>query len=127
MLTSTTDNFKERLRESLESATLNFPAVRVGKHQSVYVCGDPARCVYFIQSGQVKLLMLSPAGKECLLAIHTPGDTFGELCFTGSSPRQETATAMEDTTLKRIPCAAFFLHLASNSLVEGSCNIWRLA
>ncbi len=114
-----TNGFKERLHESLRRATLNFPTVHVGKHQHVYVCGDPAGSVYFIQSGQIKLLMLSPEGKECLLAIHTPGDTFGELCLAGSSSRQETATAMEDTSLKRIPCAQFFLHLTNNSLVEG--------
>ena len=113
-----TNGFKEQLHESLQRATLNFPTVHVGKHHHVYVCGDPFGGVFFIQSGQIKLLMLSPEGKECLLAIHTPGDTFGELCLTGSGLRQETATAMEDTTLRRIPCAAFFLHLASNSLVE---------
>ena len=37
--------------------------------------------VYFIESGQIKLLMLSADGKECLLAIHSGGDIFGELCF----------------------------------------------
>ena len=115
----TTNNFKQRLYESLQNATLNFPTVHVDKHRHVYVCGDPAGSVYFIQSGQIKLLMLSPEGKECLLAIHTPGDTFGELCLAGARPRQETATAMEDARLKRIPCAQFFLHLTNNSLVEG--------
>jgi CRP/FNR family cyclic AMP-dependent transcriptional regulator len=116
---SPANGFKERLHESLHRATLNFPSVHIGKHQHLYVCGDPAGSVYFIQSGQIKLLMLSPEGKECLLAIHAPGDTFGELCLTGSNPRQETATAMEETTLKRIPCAQFLLHLTNNSLVEG--------
>jgi CRP-like cAMP-binding protein len=67
----------------------------------------------------IKLLMISSEGKECLLAIHTAGDTFGELCLAGSSPRQETATAMEETILKRITCAQFLLHLTNNSLVEG--------
>ena len=119
MQTLITNNFKERLYESLQSAALNFPTVHVGKQRHVYVCGDPAGSVYFIQSGQIKLLMLSPEGKECLLAIHTTGDTFGELCLAGSMPRQETATAMEETRLKRIPCAQFFLHLINNSLVEG--------
>jgi CRP-like cAMP-binding protein len=114
-----TKDFRKRLDESLRLATLNFPTVNVGKHRNVYVCGDAAGSVYFIQSGQIKLLMLSPEGKECLLAIHTASDTFGELCLAGSGPRQETATAMEETKLKRIPCAQFFLHLTNNSLVEG--------
>lgn len=112
-------SFKERLHESLKRATSNFGTVHIDKHKHVYRCGDGARDVYFIQSGQIKLLMLSPEGKECLLAIHTTGDTFGEICLSESNPRQETATAMADTTLKRIPSAAFLLHLADYSLVDG--------
>lgn len=112
-------SFKERLQESLKRATSNFPTVHIDRHQHVYLCGDAARSVYFIQSGQIKLLMLSPEGKECLLAIHTTGDTFGEICLSGSNAHQETATAMADTTVKRIPSAAFLLHLAGNSLVDG--------
>jgi hypothetical protein len=30
--------------------------------------------VYFIESGQINLLMLSSEGKECLLAIHAVGE-----------------------------------------------------
>jgi CRP/FNR family cyclic AMP-dependent transcriptional regulator len=119
MQISPASDFKKRLHVSLQGATLNFATVHVDKHQHVYVCGDAAESVFFIQSGQIKLLMLSPEGKECLLAIHTLGDIFGELCIAGSSLRQETATAMEDTTLKRIRCPQFYLHLINNSLVEG--------
>jgi CRP-like cAMP-binding protein len=75
--------------------------------------------VYFIESGQVKLLMLSPEGRECLLAIHTAGDIFGELCLSGLGPRLETATAMEETTLKRIPCPKFFARLGRDALFAG--------
>src|SRR5205807_10195386 len=113
-----TNDFRQLLRKSLERQ-VNLRTIRVANHQPVYVSGDSADIVYFIESGQIKLLMLSPEGKECLLAIHTAGDTFGELCLAGSRPRQETATAMEETRLKRIPCAQFFLHLTNNSLVEG--------
>jgi len=113
------DDFKIRLRQSLRLETIDFPTAHLSKHQSVYLLGDKAESVYFIESGQIKLLTLSPDGKECLLDIHTSGDTFGELCLAGCSPRQETAMAMEDTILKRIPCSSFFLHLSRNSLVEG--------
>jgi CRP/FNR family cyclic AMP-dependent transcriptional regulator len=113
------DDFKIRLRQSLQFQTIDFASTHLSKHQSVYILGDKAESVYFIESGQIKLLMLSPEGKECLLAIHTAGDTFGELCLAGCRLRQETAMAMEDTTLKRILCSSFFLHLSRNSLVEG--------
>ena len=112
-------DFTQRLRESLRRSTLNFKTLHVAKGRQVYIVDEPAASVYFIQSGQIKLLMLSPEGKECLLAIHTEGDIFGELCLARSDPRQEMATAMGDTILKRIPSAEFFLHLANNSLVEG--------
>jgi CRP-like cAMP-binding protein len=114
------DGFKERLHASLERERLNLPAIRrVAKHQPVYMCGDAAEMVYFIESGRVKLLMFSPEGKECLLAIYSKGDIFGELCLAGVGPRQETAMAMEDTTLKRVPISSFFRHLSRNGLVEG--------
>ena len=75
--------------------------------------------VYFIESGQIKLLMLSPEGKECLLAIHSDGDIFGELCLSGLGARQETATAMKETILKQIPCSQFFARLSRDSLFGG--------
>ncbi len=115
----TTNSFKERLHDSLQRATLTFPTIRVRKHQHVYDCGDVADAVYFIESGHVKLLMLSLEGKECLLDIRTAGDTFGELCLAESGPRREIAIAMENTKLKRLPSSRFFRHLNENSLMEG--------
>ena len=91
------DPFKERSRESLQRETLNSRSVRIARHANVYTCGDQDEMVYYIESGQIKLLMLSPEGKECLLAIHSAGDIFGELILSGLGSRRETATAMEET------------------------------
>jgi len=113
------DQFKEQLRESLERETLNSRALKIARHANVYTCGDQSEMVYFIESGQVKLLMLSSEGKECLLAIHSGGDIFGELCLSGLGARLETATAMKATTLKQIPCSQFFARLSRDSLYEG--------
>src|SRR4029453_4270960 len=93
--------------------------VTIAKHDHVYSCGDKDEMVYFIESGQVKLLMLSPEGRECLLAIHTAGDIFGEVCLAGVGARLETATAMEETILKQIPCPKFLARLGSDELFEG--------
>jgi len=64
-------------------------------------------------------LMLSSEAKECILAIHTAGDIFGELCLSGLGARLETATAMKQTSLKQIPCGQFFARLSRDSLFEG--------
>jgi CRP-like cAMP-binding protein len=113
------DEFKQQLRDSLQHETMNSRPIRIARHDNVYTCGDQDEMVYFIESGQVKLLMLSSEGKECLLAIHSGGDIFGELCLSGLGARLETATAMKVTTLKQIPCSQFFARLSRDSLFEG--------
>ncbi len=124
---SKTKDFRQLLRQSLERQ-VNLRTIRVACHQPIYVGGDSADMVYFIESGQIKLLMLSPEGKECLLAIHTAGDIFGELCLAGLNSRLEAAIAMKETVLKSIPGQAFLDCLDSHSLLK-ICRGWsaRLA
>jgi CRP-like cAMP-binding protein len=108
--------FQERLREAFLTAAPAVDTRAMARHQNVYTCGDQDRMIYFIERGQVKLLMLSPAGKECLLEIHTPGDIFGELCLIGSGERLETATTMTDAILKGISKSQFNEGLQSEAL-----------
>jgi len=117
--TPQSDLFKQQLRESLHHETANSRAIKIARHANVYTCGDRDEMVYFVESGQVKLLMLSSEGRECLLAIHSEGDIFGELCLSGLGARLETATAMKATTLKQIPCSQFFARLGRDLLFEG--------
>jgi CRP-like cAMP-binding protein len=117
--TPQSDLFKQQMRESLRQETLHSSAITIAKNDNVYTCGDQDELVYFIESGQIKLLMLSPDGRECLLAIHSAGDIFGELCLSGLGARLETATAMEESVLKRIPCRKFFERLGRDALFEG--------
>jgi CRP/FNR family transcriptional regulator, cyclic AMP receptor protein len=113
------DQFKEQMQGSLFSETKNSSSIKVDKHNHVYTVGDERETVYFIEKGQIKLVMVSSDGKECMLAIHGEGDVFGELCLSGLGGRLETATAMEDTVLKEIPCSKFLERLSKDSLLEG--------
>ena len=114
-----TDLFKEQMRASLLSETRNSSAIEIAKHNNVYTFGEQVEMVYFIEIGKVKLIMSSSEGKECMLAIHTSGDIFGELCLSGLAGRLETATTMEDSVLKQIPCTRFLERLSRDSLLEG--------
>ena len=114
-----TDRFKEQMRNSLERETKNSRAIHVAKHDNIYTIGQSVESVYFIESGKIKLVMLSSAGKECMLAIHASGDIFGELCLSGLKGRLETASAMEDTVLKQLPCSRFLERLGTDALLEG--------
>jgi CRP/FNR family cyclic AMP-dependent transcriptional regulator len=113
------DQFKQQLRDSLQRETLNFRAIKIARHGNVYTAGDQDEAVYFIESGEIKLLTHSAEGRECLLAIHSAGDIFGELCLSGLGTRVSTATAMKVTTLKRIPHTQFIARLSRDSLFEG--------
>ena len=114
-----TDRFKQEIRNSLKRETKNSSEIRVAKHDNVYAAGSDLETVYFIESGKIKLIMLSPEGRECMIAIHSSGDIFGELCLSGLSGRMETATAMEDSFVKEVPSTRFLERLARDSLLEG--------
>jgi CRP-like cAMP-binding protein len=114
-----TDLFKKKMRESLRRETMHSKAITVARHGNVYTIGDEIEMVYFIERGKIKLVMLSSEGKECMLAIHSSGDIFGELCLSGLAGRIETATAMEESIVKQVPCERFLERLSKDSLLEG--------
>jgi CRP-like cAMP-binding protein len=53
------------------------------KNQGVYQQGDPADSTFYIQTGKAKVTVISPQGKEAVVAILGPGDFFGEGCLAG--------------------------------------------
>ncbi len=72
------------------------------KRQILFSQGDAAEAVFYIQAGRVKLTVVSPQGKEAVVAILEGGAFFGEGCLAGQTVRTETATAMEDSILVRV-------------------------
>jgi CRP/FNR family cyclic AMP-dependent transcriptional regulator len=90
------------LRDIFGRGTLAETRTRVDARQAVYASGDEDDSVYLIESGQVKVSMASAAGKDCLLAIYTAGEVFGESCFTGNGKRFESAIAMRQTFVRRV-------------------------
>lgn len=114
-----TDQFKQKLSNSLIKEMSTNQPIKIAKHSTVYATGDKGDLVYLIETGQVKLLLLSPEGKECILAIHSLGDIFGEFCIGDLKERAETAIAMTDIQLKAVSSAKFLVHLGKESLLEG--------
>ena len=68
----------------------------------IYMQGDPADSVFFLQLGKVKISVMSNQGKEAIVAVLDTGDFFGEGCLAGQPLRMATATAMTHCTLVRI-------------------------
>lgn len=74
-----------------------------GRHQVVYLPGDPGEQVYFIQGGRVKCSKVSREGKEVTLDYYGAGDVFGELCVFEGAPHEEMAEAMKNTIIVAVP------------------------
>jgi CRP/FNR family cyclic AMP-dependent transcriptional regulator len=72
------------------------------KRQVIFTQGDPADAVFYLERGQVKLSVVSKAGKAAIVAIVGPGDFFGEGCLAGQTARMATASAMTDVAVVRV-------------------------
>jgi CRP-like cAMP-binding protein len=77
-------------------------SVLVRRKEGIFTQGDAADAVFYIQTGKVKLTVVSKTGKEATIGILTDGDFFGEGGLAGQLQRMSSATAMTDCTLLRI-------------------------
>jgi CRP-like cAMP-binding protein len=76
--------------------------VRLEEKSLVFSQGGSADAVFYVRKGQVKLTVVSDAGKEAVLGIAGEGEFIGFSCLAGSRVYLKTATAMTDCELLRI-------------------------
>jgi CRP-like cAMP-binding protein len=74
--------------------------------ETVFLQGDAADAVFYIQSGRVKLTVVSKRGKEAVVAILPEASFFGEGCLAGQQFRMATASAVERSAIVRIEKSA---------------------
>jgi len=87
----------------LTQAGLGRMIVALEKKQIVFSQGDPADAVFYVQSGRIKLSVISKGGKEATIALLTEGDFLGEECIANSQPlRMATATAITEGAVLKI-------------------------
>jgi CRP/FNR family transcriptional regulator, cyclic AMP receptor protein len=65
----------------------------------IFTQGDPANEVMYIQRGIVKKSVISPTGKEAVVAVLGPGEFFGEECLAEQPNRMATASVMTASTV----------------------------
>ena len=70
-----------------------------GRAEVIFSQGDSCEHVLYIQSGSVKLSVLSATGREAVVAMLGPGDFFGEGCLAGQPVRMGSATATTNSTI----------------------------
>ena len=75
--------------------------------EMIYLSGDPAKRLYVVAAGKVKLLRHTLKGKDVLLDILQPGEFFGSLSALGDDEYTETAQAQTDACILGIDSDSF--------------------
>jgi CRP-like cAMP-binding protein len=73
-----------------------------GPNRNIFMQGDPADSVFYLQEGKVKLAVTSQQGKEAIVAVLGAGEFFGEGCLAGRPLRISTASTLSDCTLYKV-------------------------
>jgi CRP/FNR family transcriptional regulator, cyclic AMP receptor protein len=74
--------------------------------QRIFVQGEPAESVLFIQKGRVKVTVTSEHGKDAVVGVMEQGQFFGEGCLHSRPVRTATATALCECRITSITKAA---------------------
>ena len=77
-------------------------AILFPKRQTIFTQGDPADAVFYLQTGKVRLTVVSKEDKEATIGILSDGSFFGEGSLAGQPLRMGAATAMTDCAVLRI-------------------------
>jgi CRP/FNR family cyclic AMP-dependent transcriptional regulator len=87
----------------LDSANISKQIVEYRRSATVFSQGDPSDSIMYIQTGAVRLSVLSDSGKEAIVAVLGPGDFLGEGALAAQRVRMGTATAVAPSRLLVVP------------------------
>jgi CRP/FNR family cyclic AMP-dependent transcriptional regulator len=90
------------VQDFLEKVGAGTSILEFGKNQNVFTQGDVADTVFYIQTGKIKLTVISKLDKEAVVGVLGSGQFFGEGCLNGHPRRIATTTAMEHSVITSI-------------------------
>ncbi len=106
--------------------------LKLQKGTKLFSQGKRADAIFLIQTGRVRITVVSAYGKEAILRVLGPQEFLGEECLVRGSLRTSTATTMEPSAVFRIEKAAMVkaLHIQPEfcrkfvaSLLKRSLNL----
>jgi CRP/FNR family transcriptional regulator len=87
---------------------------KAGPEEMIFMEGEPAQSFFIVGSGKVKVFKLSPEGKEQVLMIAQPGDSFAEAALFSGRKFPASAQSLEKSELVVIDRARFVRLLGAN-------------
>lgn len=83
--------------QELEALAGSLGKRTFAKGMIIFHKGSPGQRLYIIESGKVRIFLLSESGQEITINVYGPGEVFGELALLDGLPRSAGAMAMERT------------------------------
>ena len=93
-----------------ELAAALFAAARphhLKADQTLFMAGDPGDGCYRVETGLLKVTVMSASGRERILAILGPGALVGELAMIDAQPRSASVVAARDSDVSYISRLTF--------------------
>ncbi len=84
----------------IERAVIERPFDR---GEVMFLEGDPCKGMYVVKSGMVRVFKSSPEGREQVIMVAKPGDTFNDIPVFDDGPNAASAAALEQSTVLIIP------------------------
>jgi CRP-like cAMP-binding protein len=107
---------------------------------NVFLEGDMANALFFINKGKVKTYKTNTDGKDYITGLHESGDFIGYMALLESSVHKDSAMVLEDSEICIIPkddfmsllynnrdVATKFIKMLSNNLIEKEEQLLTLA
>jgi CRP/FNR family cyclic AMP-dependent transcriptional regulator len=82
------------------------------KGEILFLEGDPCRGLYLVKSGRIRVFKSSPEGREQVLFLAGPGDSFNDVPVFDGGPNPASASALEPSTVYLVPKAALLSLIA---------------
>src|SRR6185312_3789243 len=101
-----------------EALTKEYKVETFAKKAVVYEESNVPAAVYFVNKGKIKIWKMSSEGKEFITGVMGSGDFFGYIAMLEGTGYTDSATALEDAELARIPQSDFFSLIYSNNEVS---------
>jgi len=95
-------DFRGTMVETGEELTIPGQVLKFQRRQTLYHNGDPARSVFRVRDGLVRITRMTPEGRVLTVRHVEPGDFFGEEAFTSSGRRDEMAEALTNADIEAI-------------------------
>jgi CRP-like cAMP-binding protein len=105
---------KQRVFPSKTLERYHAKLVSLKKDQMLFQEGDPAADYMQVESGIVKMFIVSTEGQEFIQGIFNAGESFGEPALIGKFPYPGSVVAIQPSKIWKLPADYFFQMLKEN-------------